>query len=87
MTVRSRSLSQVVSVDAVSISQRPAAAKDRAIPGHGEGDLLFGSQNSQIATLVERQTRYVMLLKIVGAVDPGRRRSSNSAVVRWLDVR
>ena len=52
--------------DAVSIADRPATVEDRAIPGHWDGDLLAGSRNSHIATLVARSSRFVLLVKVPG---------------------
>jgi IS30 family transposase len=51
-------------VDAISIRERPAEIEDRAIPGHWEGDLLSGTSNSHIATLVERHSRFAILVKV-----------------------
>ena len=55
-------------VDAVSIRERPAEVENRAIPGHWEGDLLSGGKNTHIATLVERQSRFVLLVHVEGKV-------------------
>lgn len=53
-------------IDGISIRERPAEIEDRAIPGHWEGDLIAGSNNTHIATLVERQSRYTVLVKVEG---------------------
>jgi IS30 family transposase len=51
-------------IEAISIRERPAEIEDRAIPGHWEGDLISGTKNSHIVTLVERHSRYTTLIKI-----------------------
>jgi IS30 family transposase len=56
--------------DGISIRERPASVEDRAVPGHWEGDLLVGTINTQIATLVERRSRYVMLVRMPSKAAP-----------------
>lgn len=67
-TLRKQSRGQIV--DAISIRDRPAEIEARAIPGHWEGDLIAGVRNSHVATLVERQSRFTVLVKVKGKSSP-----------------
>jgi IS30 family transposase len=70
--------------DMVMISERPAAVEDRAVPGHWEGDLIMGTRNTAIGTLVERWSRYVMLFELPDGKDAASVRTALEATVQRL---
>jgi IS30 family transposase len=72
-------------IDAVPIADRPATIEDRAVPGHWEGDLLAGAKNSFVATLVERQSRFVQLIKVAGKDAPSVLKALTKHVQRLPD--
>ena len=71
-------------VDTVSIRERPAELEDRAVPGHWEGDLVFGRHHSAVGTLVERTSRYLLLFPVPGGYKGGPMREALAGAITRL---